>query len=122
MQIASSALRTCRADSSAVEYTATECRPMSRQARTIRSASSPRLAISTFCIGPLAQDGDFLARFHEIVVLDQESIEHAGLIRLDLVEVLHDLHQPDDVSLVDLVALGYVGVGIRVGLSVEGAG
>ena len=48
MQIASSAMRTCIASASAVEWTATVLMPSSRQARWIRSAISPRLAIRIF--------------------------------------------------------------------------
>src|ERR1041385_141724 len=44
---ARSAARTCRLDASASEYTATASRPSAWQARMIRSAISPRFAIST---------------------------------------------------------------------------
>src|SRR5687768_7206246 len=50
MQIASSARRTCIASVSAVEWTATVLIPISWQARWIRSAISPRLAMRTFLI------------------------------------------------------------------------
>jgi hypothetical protein len=48
MQTASSASRTCIASASAVEWTATVLMPISWQARWMRSAISPRLAIRTF--------------------------------------------------------------------------
>jgi hypothetical protein len=48
MQTLSSARRTCMASASAVEWTATVWMPISRQARRMRSAISPRLAIRTF--------------------------------------------------------------------------
>ena len=48
MQTASSANLTCSASASAVEWTATDWMPISRQARMTRSAISPRLAIRTF--------------------------------------------------------------------------
>src|SRR5262249_23726748 len=48
MQTLSSAKRTCMASSSAVECTATVAMPSSLQARSTRSAISPRLAISIF--------------------------------------------------------------------------
>ena len=48
MQTLSSAKRTCMAFASAVEWTATVWIPISRQARWMRSAISPRLAIKTF--------------------------------------------------------------------------
>src|SRR5882672_9462227 len=48
MQTLSSASRTCMASASAVECTATVLMPISRQARWMRSAISPRLAIRIF--------------------------------------------------------------------------
>src|SRR5256714_10139982 len=45
MQTLSSASRTCIASASAVEWTATVAMPSSLQARSTRSAISPRLAI-----------------------------------------------------------------------------
>src|SRR5262245_22822783 len=48
MQTLSSASRTCMASASAVEWTATVGMPRSLQARNIRSAISPRLAIRIF--------------------------------------------------------------------------
>src|SRR5215510_7734563 len=48
MHTAWSANLTWSASASAVEYTATDASPISRQARITRSAISPRLAISTF--------------------------------------------------------------------------
>jgi len=51
MQIASSAIRACSESRSASEYTATDAMPISLQARTTRSATSPRLAIRTLRIG-----------------------------------------------------------------------
>ena len=50
MQMASSASCVCRASRSASEYTATVSMPISRQARMIRTAISPRLAIKIFFI------------------------------------------------------------------------
>src|SRR5690349_23820821 len=48
MHTLSSASRTCMASASAVECTATVRMPISRQARWIRRAISPRLAMRTF--------------------------------------------------------------------------
>src|SRR5689334_18043654 len=53
MQTVSSARRTCIASASAVEWTATVRMPISWQARWMRSAISPRLAISSFSIAIL---------------------------------------------------------------------
>ena len=50
MHTVSSARRTCIASESAVECTATVLIPISWQARWMRSAISPRLAISSFWI------------------------------------------------------------------------
>ena len=47
MQTLSSAMRTCMAFESAVEWIATVWMPISLQARWMRSAISPRLAIRT---------------------------------------------------------------------------
>src|SRR5581483_3992273 len=52
MEIASSALRTCKAVSSALEYTATVSSPSSLHARITRKAISPRFATSTRRISP----------------------------------------------------------------------
>src|SRR5438874_13824861 len=48
MHTSSSANRTCSELSSACEYTATVLMPSSRQAKIIRSATSPRFAIRIF--------------------------------------------------------------------------
>ena len=50
MQTVSSASSTCLVLKSAVECTATVLIPSSRQARRMRSAISPRLAMTTFSI------------------------------------------------------------------------
>src|SRR3954471_13954520 len=47
MQVARSAARTCGASRSASEYTASDSMPISRHARAMRIAISPRLAIRT---------------------------------------------------------------------------
>src|SRR5689334_16454168 len=58
----SSASRTCGAWASASEYTATERTPSSWQARTTRSAISPRLAMRTFFSTGLERDVAVLLR------------------------------------------------------------
>src|SRR5882757_4160597 len=73
MHTVSSARSTCLVLKSAVECTATVLIPNSRQARRMRSAISPRLAMTTFSImwSPLLDDAknlpdlDFGADFHE---------------------------------------------------------
>src|SRR5438477_3070102 len=95
MQTFSSAKRTWRASVSAVECTATERRPMSRQARITRSAISPRLAIRTF-LNTVGSSGlldaeQGLPVFDVGAVLDQDLEDLAFQIRLDLVHQLHRL-------------------------------
>src|SRR6185436_6735717 len=93
MQIASSASRTCIASVSAVEWTATVLMPISWQARWMRSAISPRLAIRTFWIAILLDDDQRLIELHRLGVLDQDLLDGAGLGRGDRV---HHLHRLDD--------------------------
>src|SRR3712207_977899 len=113
MHTLSSASRTCIAAASAVECTATVRMPISWQARWMRSAISPRLAMRTLPIlmrssrcapGPAASwlralrrptgrtasfdDHQRLAVFDGRAGLDQDAGDGAGLRRLDLVEGL----------------------------------
>src|SRR5436190_1084352 len=97
----SSAKRTWRASVSAVEWTATDRRPMSRQARITRSAISPRLAMSTFLntvvLGLLdAEQG--LTVLDVRAVLDQNVQHLAVQIGLDLVHQLHGLDDADHLT------------------------
>src|SRR5689334_17330297 len=99
MQTASSAKRTCSASLSAVECTATVPMPNSRQARMIRSAISPRLAIRIFLNkaslrGAVTDLRRFdaeqrLAELHRTAVLHQDLGDPAGELRLDFVHQLH---------------------------------
>src|ERR1044071_9575049 len=96
MHTLSSARRTCIALSSAVECTATVLIPISRQARWMRSAISPRLAIRTFSntmIVPLFDDHQDVAVFHRLLVFDHDLAHVSVARRLDLVERLHCLDQ-----------------------------
>src|SRR6476619_1877804 len=95
MQIASSASRTCIASVSAVEWTATVRMPISWQARWMRSAISPRLAMRTFLmvIRPSLDDDERLVVFDRLGVDDEHGADRAGAGRLDLV---HHLHRLDD--------------------------
>src|SRR3546814_3248750 len=86
MQTDSSARRTCMASASAVECTATVLIPISRQARWIRSAISPRLAIRTFSnTGTSLQDHQGLAELDRLAVVDQHRLDGAGAGRGDRV-------------------------------------
>src|SRR3954453_1014939 len=95
MQTLSSASRTCIAAASTVECTATVRMPISWQARWMRSAISPRLAIRTLpnfialarrdarsCAGSF-DDQQRLAVFHRRPRLDQDAGDCARLRRLD---------------------------------------
>src|SRR3569623_1894499 len=96
MQIAWSARRTCIASVSAVEWTATGSMPISRAARWMRSAISPRLAISRRVIGialALRDHDQRLVVFARLRVLDQDRLDRAGLAGGDRV---HHLHRLDD--------------------------
>src|SRR3954463_4135004 len=107
MQTAASASRTCMASLSAVECTATVWMPISRQARWMRSAISPRLAIRTLSniVGlVLLDDHQWFAEFHRLGIVDQDLLEHAGLGRLDRIEGLHRLDDEQRLSGNDLVA------------------
>src|SRR5690606_36105956 len=92
MQTASSASRTCIRTRSALEYTATVRMPISRQARNIRRAISPRLAMTTFSsmTYPRSDDGEqWLVVFHRFAVFHQDRLDGAGLVGLDLVHHFH---------------------------------
>src|ERR1700749_344475 len=93
MQTLSSARRTCIASASAVECTATVGMPSSRQARWMRSAISPRLAMRIFWNKASFQDQQDFAVFHRRAVGDQDAGDGAVLGRPDLVEGLHRLDQ-----------------------------
>src|ERR1700742_4869124 len=96
MQTLSSARRTCMASASAVEWTATVAIPMSWQARWMRSAISPRLAMrifwnkATWC---LFDDHKRLAVLDRLTVRYQNLRQGSALRRLDRV---HHLHRFDD--------------------------
>src|SRR5262245_1785622 len=96
MHTLSSARRTCMASASAVECTATVRMPISRQARWMRSAISPRLAMSTFsniAAVALADDHEDLAELDRLAVAHEDLDHGAALRRHDRV---HHLHRLDD--------------------------
>src|SRR5579863_8254498 len=98
MQTLSSASRTCIASASAVECTATEWMPSSRQARWMRKAISPRLAMRIFWNNRSFQDQQDFAVFYRCAVRDHDARDSAGLRCLDLVECLHRLDQQQGLS------------------------
>src|SRR5580704_10578661 len=96
MQTLSSASRTCMASASAVEWTATVKMPISWQARWMRSAISPRLAMRIFwnkaSMG-LFDDHHRLAVLMRLAVGHQDLRDRATLVRLHRV---HHHHRLDD--------------------------
>src|SRR5437016_4247206 len=109
MQTVSSARRTFIARASAVECTATVLMPSSWQARLMRSAISPRLAISTF--SNIAERGcrsldqhQGRAVFDRPGILDKDPGQPPGPRRADLVHHLHRLDDQQRLALADRVA------------------
>src|SRR6478735_1895268 len=94
MHTASSASRTCIASASAVEWTATVLIPSSWQARWMRSAISPRLAISSLVIRAILFDHEQgLVELHRLGIGDHHLDDPPGARRDDWV---HHLHRLDD--------------------------
>src|SRR5438552_14349010 len=106
MQTDSSASLTCMASLSAVEWTATVWMPISRQARWMRSAISPRLAIRTLSniVDVLFDDHQRFAELHRVGVVDQDLAHRAGLGRLDWIKSLHRLDDQERLACRHLVA------------------
>src|SRR6266568_4186121 len=103
MHTVSSARRTFIACASAVECTATVLIPNSWQARWMRSAISPRLAISTF-------SNIYRSRLRRTAVFDRRGIldedmgDPAAARRADLVHHLHRLDDQQGLTLADRAA------------------
>src|ERR1700754_2897531 len=106
MQTVSSARRTCIASLSAVEWTATVLMPISWQARWMRSAISPRLAIRTFWMftAILLDDNERLVVLDRLRVLDEDVADGAGPGRGDRVHHLHRLDDHQGVAFLHRVA------------------
>src|SRR5712671_2741302 len=123
MQTDSSARRTCMASLSAVECTATVWMPISRHARWMRSAISPRLAIRTLSNiasdRVLLDDHQGLAELHGLRVVDQDLRDRAALGGLDRIERLHRLDDQQRLARVHLVAdideYRFAGFGRKIG-------
>src|SRR5271170_7446815 len=92
MHTLSSARRTCMASASAVECTATVWMPISLQARLMRRAISPRLAIRIFS-NISGNDEKRLAELDRLGVVDTDLADFARSGREDRV---HRLHRFDD--------------------------
>src|SRR5262245_41249320 len=105
MHTDSSASRTYFASLSASECTTTVLMPISRHARWMRNAISPRLAMRTLSkslsataleeatLANSADDEERLAKFHRLTVLGKDGLDDACLVGLDLV---HEFHRLDD--------------------------
>src|ERR1700722_3127743 len=113
MQTLSSASRTFIALASAVECTATVLIPMSRQARWMRNAISPRLAIRTFSNMPGKRGAARRALFDQhqraavldrLGVADKDPGDAAAARRADLVHHLHRLDDQQDLPFADRIA------------------
>src|SRR5438270_13317041 len=108
MHTVSSASRTCIASVSAVEWTATVLMPSSWQARWMRSAISPRLAISTFSniVGAVRRSLDQHQRgavLDRRGILDKDPGKPPGARRANLVHHLHRLDDQQRLALADRI-------------------
>src|SRR3984885_109740 len=104
MQTVSSASNTCLVLKSAVECTATVLMPNSRQARRIRSAISPRLAMTT--LSSMATLFDYeqgLAELDRVAVARHDRSHPSGLVGLDLVHHLHGLDDAQNRADLDFI-------------------
>src|SRR6056297_3964311 len=106
MQTDSSAMPTCLRLRSTVECTATVRMPMAWQARRMRSAISPRLAIRIFLKAAMSgtDHEQRLIELHRLARLHQHGHHGAGDFGLDLVEHLHRLDQAQRFALGNLLA------------------
>src|SRR5215213_10279826 len=97
--------------------------PISRQARWIRSAISPRLAIRIFlnmqAAGSL-DDEQRLPELDRLPVLAEDLLDGSGLVRLDLVHDLHRLDDADRLTLLDDRADLGERLAARTGRTIEG--
>src|SRR5574343_461123 len=123
MQTDSSASLTYLASRSASEWTTTVLMPSSRQARWMRRAISPRLAMRIFSnMAAISADHEEgLAVFDRFAVIDENGLDHAFGVSLDFVEQLHGLDDAEGVALLHRCADLHEGIGARRGGTVEGA-
>src|SRR4051812_14376383 len=109
MQTARSARRTQSPSRSAVEETATASIPRSWQARTMRTAASPRFAIRTrFSIAARSHRLELeerLSVLDRLGVVNQDAADDPGVVGLELVEQLHRLEDAERLADLDPVAL-----------------
>src|SRR5436190_24270780 len=98
MHTDSSASITYFASASASEWMATVLMPISRQARWLRSAISPRFAMRIFS-NTLLDHEQGLSVFHGLAVLDQDCLHPARDVGFDLVQQLHGLDDAQGLAL-----------------------
>src|SRR5258708_38769018 len=88
------------ASAPASESTATVLMPISRQARWMRSAISPRFAIRIFSnTRGLFDDEERLAVLDGLAVLHEARLDSPRYVGLDLVQQFHRLDDPDGLPL-----------------------
>src|ERR1700730_14154320 len=104
MQTDSSGGIRCFRLASAVECTATVLMPSSRHARRIRSAISPRLAMTSFSIMDSFDDEQRLAELDRIAVLRHDRGDATGLVGFDLIHHLHRLDNAQHLAFLDFIA------------------
>src|SRR3974390_16245 len=103
MQTLSSARRTCIASASAVEWTATVAMPISLQARLMRSAISPRLAMRIFS-NMSADDDEGLSELDGLRILDADVAYRSGARRDNGIHRFHRFDDQKRVAFLDRVA------------------
>src|SRR5438477_6838833 len=101
MQTLSSARRTCMASASAVEWIATVAMPISLQARLMRSAISPRLAMRIFSNIRSIDDAQRLAELDRLGIVDANFADRAAARRGDRIHRLHRLDDEQRVAFLD---------------------
>ncbi len=116
MQTVSSASSTCFRLTSVLEWAATVLMPSSLQARRMRSAISPRLAISTFFsiadapVGYGSNNHDqWLIEFNGLAVFHQNGTNGAGFVRFNLVHHFHGFDNAEYFASLDLLSDLYKG-------------
>src|SRR2546423_4171708 len=104
MHTDSSASITYLASASASECTATVLMPISRHARWMRRAISPRLAIRIFSnmrieCDPSLDHEEPLAVLHRLAVLHEDRLDGARGVGFDLVQEFHGLDDAERLAL-----------------------
>src|SRR5438477_11424597 len=95
--------------------------PSSRQARRIRSAISPRLAMTIFSImSSIFEDEQWLAEFDRVAALRHDRGDAPGPVGFDIVHHLHRLGDAQHLPDLDLLHALDEGLGSRGCRGVEG--